>query len=164
MTSSQCCLCSKVAVEGELMSKKSLSPKIFKWATAILLTLLFLAFPNAQSSHGLKVLMTWIPIALAVAPVIALGRWPSSTCKLLVFLLHWAVPDWALSWFYSHRNSTLATQLSWVLMQQSRIISSSEDLTTMLFWWLLFILFPCKSLHVKEKRIASTFGAKLHRP
>ena len=38
MTSSQCFLLPKVGVEGELMSKKSLSPKIFYQATAFLLS------------------------------------------------------------------------------------------------------------------------------
>ena len=61
MASSQCFLLPKVGVEGKL------SPKIVNQATAFLLTPPCLAFPNAQSSLGLKLLLTWMSIALVVA-------------------------------------------------------------------------------------------------
>ena len=67
MTSSQWCLPPKVGVDGELMLKKSLSPKIIEQGTAFLLTAHCFSLPRAQSSHGLRVPVTWIPRALVVA-------------------------------------------------------------------------------------------------
>ena len=128
MTSSQCFLLPKVGVEGELISKKSISLKMFDQATAFLFTPYCLAFPKAQSSHGLKVPVTCIPISLVVVQVIDLDVRPP------------------------------ATQLSWVLIQRSRIILPTEDLTMILFQWLLDILFPCESLHIRAKWFASTLG------
>ena len=84
MMSSQCYLLPKVEVEEELMSKKSLFPKIVKQGTAFLLTACCLALPKAQSSHGLKVLVTWIPRALVVAWVMDSERCVSSMCRLLI--------------------------------------------------------------------------------
>ena len=72
MTSSQCFLLPKVEVEGELMLKKSLFPKIFYQATAFFLNAHWLALPKVQSSHGLKEPVTCILRALVVAWVIDL--------------------------------------------------------------------------------------------
>ena len=85
--SGQCFLPPKVGVEGELMSKKRLSPKNFDQATAFLLTAHCLALPNAQSSHGLKVPVTWILRALAIAQVIDSDGRLSSTWRLLIFFV-----------------------------------------------------------------------------
>ena len=43
-------------------------------------------------------------------------------------------------------------------MQQFRMILPSDEQTTMLFLWLLLIMFLCKSLHVWENRFAPAFG------
>ena len=56
--SSQFFLPPKVGVEGELMSMKSLSPKIFDQGTAFLVTAHCLALPKVQSSQGMKVPVT----------------------------------------------------------------------------------------------------------
>ena len=143
MTSSQCFL-TKVVEEGELMSKKCLSPKILDWGTAFLLTANCLALAKVQSLHGVNILVNWIPRALAVAWVIDSDGWTSSTCRLLIFFLQGVVADYALLLLVSQRNSSTATQSSWVLVQWSRMIlpSSSLDLTTMLSCWLLEIGFP----------------------
>ena len=158
MTSNQCFLPSKIRVEGELMSQKILSPKIFEQATAFLLTAHCLAFPKVQSSHGLKVLATWIHIALVVAWVIDLDGWPSLTWRLPICFLQGAVADCALYLFVSWRKLTLATQLSWVLIWQSRMILPTVDLTMILFWWSLEIFFPYKSSHVRENRFTPVLG------
>ena len=54
------------------MSKISLSPKIFGQGTAFLLIAHCLALHGAQSSHSLKVPVTWMPRALVVAEVMVL--------------------------------------------------------------------------------------------
>ena len=127
MTSSQCFWLPKVWVERELISKKILSPKIFDQATAFLLTLCCLAFPKAQSSHGLNILVTWIPIDFLVAWVIDSDGWSSLKWRSLIFSLWKVVADCALSLGVSHRKSTLATQPSWFLIWWSRMILLSED-------------------------------------
>ena len=112
-----------------------------------------LALPKAQSSHGLNVTMIWIR-ALAVAWVMDLEGCPSSTCKWLMFFLHGAVSDCALSLCVSWRNLTPVTQPLWGSIQQSRMILPFIELNTMLFLWSLEILFPCKCLHFRENRFA----------
>ena len=87
MTSSQWCFRPKVGVDGEQISKKSLSPKTCEQGTAFLLTAHCLALPKVQSSHGLNVLVTWILRALAVDLVMASDGWPNSMWKLLMFCL-----------------------------------------------------------------------------
>ena len=66
MMISQCCLLPKVGVEGELVSKKSLSHKISEQDAAFLLPAHCLALPRVQSSHGLEVLVIWIQRAFVV--------------------------------------------------------------------------------------------------
>ena len=158
MTSSQWQLPPKVVVDGELMLKKSLSPKICEWGTAFLLTAHCLALPKAQSSHSLNVMVTWMPRALVVALVIVSDGWPNSTWRLLIFLLVRMVADTALSALALRRKSTPVNQPSWVFIWQLRMILSVGVLTMMLFWWSLAILFPCKSLQVKENRFAPALG------
>ena len=158
MTSSQCFLPPKVGVEGEMIFKKSLSPKNFDQATAFLLTACCSTLPNVQSSHDLNMPVTWIPMALAAAWLIDLDGWPSSTWRSLIFFLWGAVADCTLSLPVSQRNSTLATQLSWVLIWQSRMISPSVDLTMMLFWLSLEIFFLFESLHVRKNRFTPALG------
>ena len=94
------------------MPKKSVTPKIVYQATDVLLAACCLDLPNAQSSHGLKYPVTWIPIALAVAWVIDSDGWPSSTCTLLIFFFQGAVADCTLPSSVSWRKLTLATQPS----------------------------------------------------
>ena len=158
MMSSQCCLPSKVGVEGELISMKSLSAKIFKQGTAILLTVHWLLLSKAQSSHGLNTLVTWIPRALAVAWVMILEGCLSSMCRSLMIFLQGVVADCAHSSCISHRHLTPATQPSGVLIQQSRMILPLIELTTMLFWGSLEILFPSKSLHIRENMSSPALG------
>ena len=154
MTSSQWCFLPKVRIDGELMSKKSLSPKIFDQGTAFLLTACCLALPRIQSSHCLNVLVTCIPMSLEVVWVMDLDRWPSWMWRSLIFFFQWAVVDWALSSHVSHRNLTPATQLSQVLIWWSKMILPLEDLTTMLFQRSHDTLFSCENMHVREKRFA----------
>ena len=137
MTCSQCCSLPKVGVDGELISKKSLSPKMFEQGTAFLLTAHCLALPKAQFSHDLKVPVTWILRALVVAWVMDLEGCLTSICRSLIFFLCRAINDYALSSSVSWRNSTPVTQPLQVLIQQSRIILPLIELTTMLFWWSL---------------------------
>ena len=158
MTSSQWRFLLKVGVDGELISKKSLSPKTCKQDTAFLLTACCLALPKAQSSHGLNIPVTWIPRALAVNLVMASDGWPNSTWRLLIFCLGRPVVDNALSLMQSHRKLTPVTQPSCILIQHSNIISPLGVLMTMLLNSLLEILFPQKSLPMKEKRFASAKG------
>ena len=58
ITRSQCFLRPKVGVEGELVSKQCFSPKIIEQGMAFLLLAHCLSLPKAQSSHGMKVLLT----------------------------------------------------------------------------------------------------------
>ena len=158
MTSSQWHFPPKVGVNGELMLKKSLSPKTCEWGTAFLLTAHCLALPRAQSSHDLNLLVTWIQNALAVDWVMASNEWPNSMWRLLIFFLGRADVDTALSSFDAHIKSTLATQPSRVLIWQSRMMSPFGVLITMLFRWSFEILFPCKNSHVRESRFAPALG------
>ena len=119
MTSSQWHLPPKVRVDGELVSKKSLSPKTCKWGTAFLLTACCLALPKAQSSHGLNVPVTWIPRDLVVDLIIAADGWPSSTCRLLMFCLGRAVAETALLFIEFHRKLTPATRWSNIILTQN---------------------------------------------
>ena len=73
-------------------------------------------------------------------------------------LLQGGIAYGALSLFVSLRNSSLATQPSWVLIQQSRMILSFVDLIMILFWWSLVIFFSCKILHVTENRFTHALG------
>ena len=158
MMSSQYHLLPKVGVEGELMSMKSLSPKIVKHGIAFLLNAHCLVLPKAQSSHSLKVLVIWIPRALSVAWAMDSEECLSSMCSLLIFFMHGAIADFAPLLCIFQRNSTPATQPSWALILQSRMILPFVEWTTTLFWWPLDILFLCKSLHVREDRFAHTLG------
>ena len=87
-----------VGVEGELKSKNGLSPKTLECTMALLLMLPFFALPRAQSSHGLKVLVTWIPIDLAVAWVMTSEGWPNSMCRLFTFFFMKVLADSVPSW------------------------------------------------------------------
>ena len=58
----------------------------------------------------------------------------------------------------SWRNSTPAAQASWVLIQQSWMISPLNDCIMVLFFLILFILFPFKSLHVNKYRFAAVLA------
>ena len=142
--------------QGRVYIKKGLFSKIFDWATAFYLTPFCLAILKAQSSHGLKVLVTWISMALAVAQVIDFDGWPSSIWRSLIFFLWRVLADCALSLVVFCRNLTPATQPSWVMIQWSKMILPLEDSTTMLCWWLFEILFPWKSSNVREYRFALT--------
>ena len=126
MMSSQCFLLPTVGVEGEFVSKKSLYPKIFDQGTAFLLMACCLALLNVQSSHGLKVPVTWIPRAFAVAWVINLEECPSSTCTSLIYFLQRTVADCALTSPVFQKNSTPTAHPSWVLILNSAI---KDDLT-----------------------------------
>ena len=161
MTSSQWHFPPKVEVCGELTSKKSLSSKICKQGTAFLLTAHYLALPSVQSLNSLNVLVTWIPRPLAVDLMMASDEWPNSTWRSLTLLSSGAVADTALLLLESHRKSTSATQPSWVLIRWSSTMSLLGVLITMLFNWSLEILFPLKSLHVKENRFAPAMGQNL---
>ena len=89
----------------ELISEKSLSPKIFDQATAFLLTACCVALHKAQSLHSLKELVTWIPMVLVVAWVIIdLDEQPSSTWRLLIFFLQGTVADCTLSSLVSQKE------------------------------------------------------------
>ena len=156
--SSQCCLPPKVGVDGELMSKKSLSPKNFEQGPACLLMAHCLALPKAQSLHSLKVLLTWIPKVLVVTWVMDLEGCPSSMCRSLMFFLYENVADCALTLCVSWRNSTPVTQPSKVLIQGSRMMLPLVLLTTVLLWWSLEILLPCKCFHIRENRFAPALG------
>ena len=78
--------------------------------------------------------------------------------KIIEFLLDRALADTAISSLKSCRKSTPATQPSWVLIWQSRMISPVIVLTTILFQWSLEILFPCKSSHVRKNRFTPALG------
>ena len=158
MTSSQWHFLPKIELDGELMVKNCLSPKICNQGTAFLLTNCCLALPRAQSSYHLNVPVTWIPRALVVIWVMVSDGWPNSTWRLLMFFLGRAVADTALSLVESHRKSTPTTQPSWVLILWSRMISSVGVLTTILFQCSLEILFPCKSLHIRENWFTPALG------
>ena len=153
MTSSQWRFPPKVGVDGELISKKSLSS-----STAFLLTAHCSALPKVQSLHGLNVPVTWIPRDLVVNLVMASDGLPNSTCRSLMFCLIRAVAEPTLSLMEFHKKSTLATQPSQVLIQQSNITSPLRIFTMMLLNSSLKILFPCKSLHMREKRFARADG------
>ena len=105
--------------------------------------------------------MTWIPRALAVAQAMKLEGCLSSTSRLLMFFLHGAVADCSHFVMFFQRNLTLATQPSQVLIQSSRMILPLVELTTILLWWSLDILFPCESLHIRKNRIAPALGQNL---
>ena len=158
MSSSQWHFSPKVGVEGELMLKKNLSSKIFERETAYLFTAQCFALPRAQSSHGLNLLVMSMPRALGVAQVMVSDGWPHSTWRSLIFLFVRVVADTALSLLALHRKSTPATQLSWVLIWGSRMLLPVGVLTTMMFWWSLANLFPCKNLHIRENRFAHALG------
>ena len=143
MTSSQWCFLPKVGVDGELISKKRLSPKICERGTVFLLTAHCLALPKVQSVHILNVLATWIPRPLVVDLVMALDGWSNSTWKSLMLCLGRAVADSALSLLKPQRKSTPVTQPSQILIWRS---------STILFHWSLEILFPRESSHLNENR------------
>ena len=130
MTSGQWCFPPKVGVDGEHVSKKSLSPKIYTWGTALLLTTHCLALPNVQSLQGLIVPVTWIPRPLVVDLVMASDGWPNSTWRLLMFLLSKAVSDTALLSTEAPRKSSPATQSLQVLIQQF----STNDVIKLITW------------------------------
>ena len=111
--SRQCFFPPKVRVKGELMSKKSLSPKIFDWGKAFLLMDHCLALPKVQSLNGMNLR------ALVVVWEIDLDGWLSSTCRSLIFFLWWSVADCALSslvcprtwlWLPNHCKSWFSNQ------------------------------------------------------
>ena len=106
----------KSASPFKLISKNSLCPKILEQATAILLTQPFFALWRAQSSQVLNIPVRCTPIALPVAWMITSEGWPRSLCSSLTSLLVENLADWALLWPISWRNSTTATQPSWVLI------------------------------------------------
>ena len=155
MMSSQCCLLTKVEVEGELMSKKSLSPKIFECGTAFLLTVPCLALCRMQSSHSLKVPVTWIPRALVVPWVLVS---PSLMLRSLMFFLQGAIADCALLSFVSQRNSNPETQPSQVLIQQSRIILPHVFWPLCCYGGHLISCFPVRVCILGKSR------SKLHEP
>ena len=102
-----------------------------------------LVLPKVQSSHGINLLVTWIPRVLAVEWVIDLDGWPSSMYRLLIFFLQGAIADCTLSWLVSWIKSILVTQPPWVLIWQSRMIlpSPSGDCP------MQSCSFPWKNLH-----------------
>ena len=163
MTSSQWCFPPKVGVDGEPMSKKSLSLKTCERGTAFLLTAHCLTLPRAQSSHGLIVLETWIPKALAVDWVMASDGWPNSTWRSLIFFLGRAVADAVLLSFDAHRRLTLATQPSRVnlaIQNDVAVWSIDHDVVLVITWNLVSLQeFACQ-----EKQVRTRLGAKLHRP
>ena len=145
------------------MSKKSHSPKIYKWGTAFLFAAHCLALPRVQSSHGLNILVTWMPRFLVVAWLIVSDGWPNWMWRSLIFLLVRVVAVTALSALALHRTLAHVAQPSQVLIQQWRMISPVGVLATMLFWWSLAILFPCESLQVRQTGLHLPW-VKLHRP
>ena len=161
MISSQWCFPPKVGVDGELMSEKSLSPKTCKLDTAFLLTAHCLALPGAESSHGLNLPVTWIPKALAADQVMACNGWPNLMWRLLVFFLGMAVADTAFLLYDAYIKSTPATQPLRVLIWWSRMMSPFGVLITLLFRWSHEILFPCNSLHLREKWFAPALGQNI---
>ena len=82
-----------------------------------------------------------MPRALAVAYVVVSERSLSSTCRLLIFFLQEAVAYCVLSSFVFQRKLTVIIQPSQVFTWRSRMMLPYVVLTTMLFWWLLDILF-----------------------
>ena len=141
----------KVGAVGELISKTSLPPKICKWGKAFLLTAHCLALPKVHSSHSLNIPMTWILRAFVVDLVMTSDGWPNSIYRLLMFCLMRAVAETALWLMEFHRKLTPANQPSRVLIWRSNMISPLGVFTMMLLNLLLEILFPCESLHVREK-------------
>ena len=67
-----------------------------------------------QSSHGLNVLVTWMPRALAVVKVMVLEGFLSSTWRLLIFFLSRAMANNALSFLASQTKLTMATHYLWL--------------------------------------------------
>ena len=88
----------------------------------------------------------------------ALDGWPNSMCRLLMLHLNRAIADTALLLLEPHRKLTPVTQPLQVLIWQSSTMSPHGVLITMLFKRMLEILFPCKSLHVRENRFAPAIG------
>ena len=158
MTHSQWHLPPKVWVDGELMSKKSLSPKICEQRTAFLLTAYCFALPRAQSSHGLKVLVTWIPRDLAIDLVMGSNGWPSLTWRLLMSCLIRVIAVTAFLSIVFLQKPSSGTQPSPVLIQQSSTILPIGVITMIFLVLSLEILFPCKSLHTSKKRFAPADG------
>ena len=145
-TSSHCFFLLKVGVEGDLMPKKASLPKFLIKEQPFSLWLV--AWPCPKHNLCMAWIYQWrIPRALAVAWVIDLNGWLCPTCRLLIFFLQGVVADCSLLWLVSQRNSTPATQTSWVLIWQQRMILPSIKLTTILFQWLLEIFSLQKFTH-----------------
>ena len=72
--------------------------------------------------------------------------WKSSVCRMLMSFLGDELGKEPFC------DSTLATQPLGVFIQQSRMTSMSEECITMSSLWSHSILFPCKSLHIREYR------------
>ena len=132
----------KVGVDGKLLSKNSLSPKILECLTALQLMPLFFASCKAQSSWGFIVTMRMRPIALPVSWVIISEGWPSSASRIsMFFLFDWAVdskfsPMWAH--FSKQLDSGYPTIVSLDMVIQCNVITPR-------------LLLPCKSWNVSEE-------------
>ena len=95
-------------------------------------------FLRVQSSQSLNIPVRWRPVVLPVALVVTSEWWPSLAYMMLKSFLMEDLGNWLVS----SRNSTLANQLSWVLIMQSGAILPLKDCIMMFFLWSLFMLFP----------------------
>ena len=137
MTTSQWCLSLNVGVDGELI--KTFPQKFLNEVQPLWWWCIAWPYPGHNAP------MTWMPRALTVTWVMVLVGWWSLMWRLSIFFLGRVAEDTVLSSWALQRKSPPVTQLSQVLILQSRTILPYEVLTNMLFWWSLEIQFPCKS-------------------
>ena len=93
--------------------------------------------------------VNWRPVAFLVAQGISSERWPYSVCWSLISSLFSSLDVQAFFLFYAKEFGS-KTHLSWVLTQQSKMILLFTVLS-MIYFLLLDILPPCKSLQVNRK-------------
>ena len=153
MTKSQWHFPLKVRVDGELMSKKSLSPKICEQGTTFLLMAFCLALPKVQSSQGLKVLVTWILTLFAVDLVIATDGWLSSTCRLLISCLMKAVA-------YTAFSSIVVMSLDSAIKDNITDRSNDNDIVCIV----TLNLVSAQKFACEQEKICTRRWTKLHRP
>ncbi len=91
----------RLAVLGELVSRYRHSPGSVDCFSAILLTFhCFMPFTRCKLHRVQKLLITLIPILALIALVLASLGWPSSLCRLFIFLIH--------TWFFALGDTCLS--------------------------------------------------------